>query len=229
MSPHLTRSPWRSLLAGAVAASIMAVAAEASALTLLNDPYGNAASQAFIGRNTSNGNHYILWKNKATGACSSTFLGGSTGFNADFEVHALGGDDYVQIYPYTSPSNFCGMSVGIPNYNGHFIDLYGGDGRDSLYGSTGDSWVNGEAGNDTIQSGGFPGDLCLGSAGNDTVIGVAVDNQTIHGDDGDDCLNVSGTSTDVSCGNGNDKWYGPGTRPADCETTFFFCCPGLIC
>src|SRR5262245_16770562 len=91
------RTGRRVLLATAAAAFVLALSAEASAVpTILNDPFGNAASTAYVARSTSLffNNHYILWKNNATGACSMTSLGSAVGLAADFEVHGQGGNDF---------------------------------------------------------------------------------------------------------------------------------------
>ncbi|MEI5101819.1 calcium-binding protein [Streptomyces sp. PmtG] len=84
--------------------------------------------------------------------------------------------------------------------------LYGGSGDDRLDGGGGVFGFGsyGGAGNDTLT---HCGQDCFGGAGNDSLTGTGEEN-TLHGDDGNDVLRGKGGADALYGGKGNDKLYG---------------------
>ena len=218
------------LAAGATLAIIQLASGSVFAATV-TDPFGNAGSTGYVNKDPSDNSHWINWKNKATGACSFTFLGNG-GLSDNFNVEGSGGDDDLIVLSSSNNFSFCGFQMTGPNYNGHFLDLFGGDGGDGMFSDIGDTWLSGNAGDDRITSGNAAASI-FGGAGNDSINNGAGGGSggNTFGEDGNDCVNVNTLQTpaSMSCGAGTDTWFGPGTRPADCESTSSACCPGFIC
>jgi Ca2+-binding RTX toxin-like protein len=206
----------------------LVVSRNASAFTSLDNPFGNAPVMAVVNQDPVNGGHWISWKRLSDGSCFFDSIGG-TSFNDDYDVVAGTGGDHLVIWNVLGTSSFCGFPVSAPNYGGHFMDLIGNSGADHLETGTGDTYLVGNAGDDVLS--GATTLYMEGDAGNDTEwLGNSTTGGTYTTGDGNDCMHVpSAHSATMSCGAGTDKWQGPGTRPADCESTNSGCCPGIVC
>ncbi|MFF2847371.1 calcium-binding protein [Streptomyces sp. NPDC058001] len=101
--------------------------------------------------------------------------------------------------------------------------VYGGSGSDVLKGSA-SAMLHGGGGDDRLDGGGGPfgfgsyggpgndilthcGQDCFGGPGNDSLTGTGEEN-TLHGDDGNDVLHGKGGADVLYGGKGNDKLYG---------------------
>jgi Ca2+-binding RTX toxin-like protein len=205
----------------------------AAAATTVNDPWGDEASEAWVNADPGDGNsHWISWKKISTGECAFTSLGDSSGFSDDFNVQGNGGNDKIRITTFNG--TFCGFSMTTPNYNGHFMDLFGQDGNDYMTAGTGDTFLHGANGSDALytQRGSA---FVTGGSGEDAIWFAASGSAsgTVQGDDDNDCIIVNGAlspAPSMSCGNGSsDLWSGPGTKPTDCEGFNGGCCSPFVC
>jgi hypothetical protein len=156
-------------------------------------------------------------------------LGNSSGLTATGTVQALAGNDIVYIQEVgktqAGPTR-CQVAGQVWSellYNGHTIDLSGGDGNDYLSdgGGGGGSLIGGNN-NDTMHqlSAGYQ---TFGNSGDDDLFGWAAGaTDHLEGQQDSDCLFVSGTYFKVDCGEGgatdNDVTTATGISPVDCET-----------
>jgi Ca2+-binding RTX toxin-like protein len=214
---------WLILLGIIVASAILS--SEASALMIRTDPWGNASSTAYVGAYPPTGTHYLVWIDSSN-QCFWYTLGGSSGFSEDIEIFGQGGNDTLIVIRW--PETICGFSMTTPNYNGHWVAMFGEAGNDGLVSGLGNTTImSGGAGHDWIETeranawldGGSEDDYLWNGA-------TSGSGGMSHAGDGNDCLWVhSGQSpSTMSCGGGTDQWAGPGTRPADCESTDTTCC-----
>jgi hypothetical protein len=196
----------------------------AGAATIHADPFGSADSVGYVGANHITGEHFLIWASGSS--CHSPIsLGGSAGFSDDFIADGLDGDDFLYIVEGSMVA-FCGMWLQPPNYNGHFFDLRGYYGNDELITGSGDTWLEGEGGDDWMRSDNPLGHM-TGWIGNDTLIVFGSGSGGVfRGGPGDDCLQIeiSGTPFETTCDDGNDLWQGSGTMPFDCETEINWSC-----
>ena len=86
------------------------------------------------------------------------------------------------------------------------MSAWGGEGSDTLKGSTGADYLNGEGGHDTLQ-GGMGADEIWGGDGNDTIQGGA-GNDRLMGGEGSNILSGDGGADWMSGGSGIDYLYG---------------------
>jgi Ca2+-binding RTX toxin-like protein len=211
------------LVGAAFSIAMAAWSVDARAYTELQDPYGDAASEAHIGSDAWG--QWIGWQNMSTSDCSWTQIGDTTGLFDDYLVSGLGGDDHIRVRSTTL--SFCGYPLATPSYNGHYLDLSGGAGNDTLWSvTTLDTWIFGGDGNESINSGRGSAGL-FSQNGDDTIWATGSGSGAQEdGGNGNDCLFIVSTQTpsNMSCGDGSDLWSGPGSRPADCETTDTHCC-----
>jgi Ca2+-binding RTX toxin-like protein len=202
----------------------------------VEDPFGNASTEAIVGFFPSQGVTGALYRNldDPSGTCFGVVLGDTTGLTADFLLLGLGGNDKMLVA--ASQFQHCGIPVQPLNYNGFRLDMDGEDGNDTLTSFDGATFLYGGAGNDLLFT--YLADATVrGGAGNDTVYsGANGGGSWLFGDgdhftSGDDCMQVApfSTPTVLSCGTGTDLYCGSGSRPGDCETTISWCCPGVIC
>jgi len=200
----------------------------AAAVTHHYDPFGSGSTYAYIGADPNDGySHWIAWIEEGSSNCTWDQLSAGPTLSDTVEVWGLAGNDDIIILDNVSPVTLCGFSMVTPNYNGYSIYLLGGDGDDYLGGwGNGPGGELGGGGNDWIDSA-RPDHSLSGDSGNDHLTAYASSGSGAHitGGDGDDCLYVAtGQSPfQMSCGNGTDGWYGPGTRPGDCENTVSSC------
>jgi Ca2+-binding RTX toxin-like protein len=206
--------------------------ASAQLVTLAN-PFGNDKVVAMVNFDpvpAEGGGTWISWQRVSDGACFFDQVGDDTGFDHDYMLESGENGDRIVIMHTLGTIQFCGFSSTEPNYNGHWMDIQGQGGPDDFETGDGDSNLDGGNG-DNLLTGGRVTWVDSG-VGDDTiwVTGVSNDGHYVSGG-GNDCMHINTTATNavMSCGNGTDQWYGPGTRPADCESTNFGCCPGLIC
>jgi hypothetical protein len=222
-------------IAAAVALSTLAAARAAQAFTIVDDPFGDAPSQAYVNKDPDDNTMWINWKNLNTGACAFTFLGGAAGFNDDYEINLLGGNDSLVVVTTTGQFSFCGYPMTAPLYNGHALDVRAGAGNDSIYAGSGASFILfGDDGDDRILTSRF--DVFMwGGTGNDSMRNAASGTpnafgSTTQGGPGNDCIRIN-TSLDPAqqeCGSGFDSWFGPDLLPFDCEVQSNAACPGEI-
>jgi Ca2+-binding RTX toxin-like protein len=211
------------LIGAALGVAMAAMSIEARADTQLVDPFGDAASDAFIGSDAWG--QWLGWRNSSTGDCSWVQLGDTTGLSDDYDIRGLGGDDYMTVL--TSTAWFCGFSITSPSYNGHYVFLNGGDGNDTLWSSgTTFTWLFGIDGDDWIYSGRGDGVLLGGSGANRMWANTSGSGGVQYGGDDDDCIWVNFMSSPAAtdCGGGADLWSGPGSKPPTCETVDTHCC-----
>jgi hypothetical protein len=214
---------------------ILSTVAESTARAdlMVGDPFGNESSLGFVNRDPTDGTHWINWQNKATGACTFTFLGNG-GFSDNIHVSLLGGDDTLIIVTASGGFNFCGFPMVGPNSNGRAISIIGFAGNDVISSATHFGAYIGNDGNDVLLSD-RDGVALEGSAGDDTIQDsgfITGGTGAFSGSGGNDCMRINPFIPgfqQMSCGSGTDSWSGPGTKPADCETFSTSCCPMVFC
>ncbi len=97
------------------------------------------------------------------------------------------------------------ISFNVPNKD-LWVDVYAGDGNDTIIGGGGDDDLSGEAGDDSITGGGGD-DVIWGDEGNDTIDGGKGDDQ-IYADDGNDSIDGGEGDDTIYAGNGDDDVSG---------------------
>lgn len=94
--------------------------------------------------------------------------------------------------------------ISIANLTGVAASVLGGDGDDTITGSTNDEMIDGGEGNDTINVSGGSNTID-GSEGNDRIVVQGNGNNDVSGGDGDDTI-ATGSGSDTVYGNeGNDQ------------------------
>jgi Ca2+-binding RTX toxin-like protein len=195
----------------------------AHALTRVVSPFADASVHAEIGMNAQGPVTLVVWQRKYDGACRTTVIGNGLGLNDDYQI--VGGNGHDSMYAVTpdgSGGTFCGFWMAGLAYNGHFLDLAGGAGNDSLAAESGDTWLWGDDGNDTLFFTG--GGQLLGGNGNDRLIsaGSGFSAEGLAGGPGSDCLeDYSGAAWIFDCGTGTDTYstLRP-SMPNNCEMPF---------
>ncbi|MCU0910201.1 MAG: Hint domain-containing protein [Rhodobacteraceae bacterium] len=120
-----------------------------------------------------------------TGNEQGTYGFASGGSGSFWEIEAIGGTSGADLIDASAASS--GM------------ELYGGDGNDTLTGGSGGDWLEGGGGNDLL-TGGDGWDGLDGGAGNDTLYGGAGADDA-YGGEGDDSV-FGGAGTDLLYGGG---------------------------
>jgi Ca2+-binding RTX toxin-like protein len=168
------------------------------------------------------------WKRLSDGACSATQIGSSAGLNDDYVVHGTTGNDRFLVNKFPGVP-FCGKTIYPLAYNGHFLDLVGGNGDDYMVSYFGDTWQFGEGGNDDLYFTNPTGRLD-GGAGADELQYIGVSGTTeLLGGSGNDCLrDTNRTSSRFDCGSGTDTRITneyPVSGTISCELTSGPYCP----
>jgi Ca2+-binding RTX toxin-like protein len=216
----------RTLFAAAVAfvgLSWSASRAEAVHVETSTSVFGNSSVTGLVATFDIGGvlQQRVVWYRHSDGSClpSTNSLGPSTGLNDHTEVVGGAADDAIFIVTWSG--SFCGYNFTPLVYGGKFLDLYGADGNDSLYGyGGGDTWVHGGGHNDYLYSENPAGTL-EGLGGDDTLqAGSSGAGETLLGGDGNDCLYDANSSASVfDCGAGTDKRVSGFSVPhASCES-----------
>ncbi|MCA9553596.1 MAG: hypothetical protein KC933_26390 [Myxococcales bacterium] len=160
-------------------------------------------------------------------------LGTAAGLSSDGEVIGSAGNDQLRMVTSTlildTWASDCVGTWSPLEYNGHYFDLYGGDGDDTLYGGLGDTYLLGGDGDDILVVS-SPIGRAYGQAGNDRLTGPgAAQGYWLDGGPGDDCIEAAGgTWASLACGADTDRYYDPDASslpfPADCETRIHVLC-----
>src|SRR5947207_2720061 len=87
-----------------------------------------------------------------------------------------------------------------------WVDVYAGDGNDTIIGGAGDDDLSGEGGDDSIVGGGGD-DFIWGDEGNDTIDG-GKGNDEIYADDGNDSIEGGEGDDSIYAGRGDDEVSG---------------------
>lgn len=112
-------------------------------------------------------------------------------------------------YANVSRIEFRGGSANDTVTNNTFgvaMNAWGGEGNDTIQGSSGADYLNGEGGHDLLQ-GGLGADEVWGGTGNDTLQGGG-NNDRLIGGEGDDILSGDAGADILFAGAGNDYLYG---------------------
>jgi len=187
----------------------IAAAGSALALSTVNSPFGPSAPvQALIGRNTQAPVEVIVWKRVSDGACKSTLIGDAFGLTDDVLVVGSSGADTIIVEERAPDYDaiFCNFHLNTLDYGGHFLDVHGGAGDDTLLSGSGDTWHYGEDGNDYLAFKGA-GNL-FGGNGNDIVIAMSsiFTAEGLYGEAGSDCLeDQNNAAFTIDCGPGSDQ------------------------
>jgi hypothetical protein len=225
----LRSQPMTMVTALSACAGFFLMTRSASALMVLNSPFGNDPVAMYVGTIDNLGGQYVFWEDLNTNQCDTGTSVGVDALSDDLEIHGGPGNDYlIAVGGDTDGTTFCGWVWDAPITSGTYINLFGGDGDDQLWSQdNGDVWMYGEGGNDFFQSGN-PAATIYGGDGDDQIYvsGQAdTDNRCgydIEGNAGNDCLVIDPNSLviDVSCGGqSGDNWSGPQTQPQDCPLT----------
>jgi Ca2+-binding RTX toxin-like protein len=196
-------------LSALVLVGVLSHAAPASAATLSN-PWGNIPTYVSVVRLKANNDHYVVWQDAATRTCAWSFLGNASGLNDNYLIVNGNGGGTMQVQDLTTfngqPYSWCGWETLPPLYNGHFLDLYGGTGAETMTSGTGDTWLAGGAGNDWITSKNVAGSLS-GGDGNDFLQSQAASGgiENLSGGNGNDCINDWRAGGTADCGSGTDE------------------------
>ncbi|HEV8605386.1 MAG TPA: beta-propeller domain-containing protein [Tepidisphaeraceae bacterium] len=97
------------------------------------------------------------------------------------------------------------ISFNVPNQD-LWVDVYGGDGNDTIIGGGGDDGLSGEGGDDSVAGGGGD-DYLWGDEGSDTIDGGKGDDE-IYADDGNDKIDGGGGDDTIYAGDGDDDISG---------------------
>lgn len=197
----------RVLIAAATVASFALVPLRAAAVTFTMPVEGTA----WIGMNS--GGAWMAVQPTSGGACQWVFLsdGYTHGLYTDTIIQGTSGSDNIQVILDSPQSNACGSWTPL-EYNGHVMDIYGGDGWDVIFAGIGGfdaNYVFGQGGGDIMdidQWGGYGS----GGTGPDQIFGVDQSVDRLLGGDGNDSLceysgsvvqeMAGGAGTDRRCG-----------------------------
>jgi hypothetical protein len=219
------------LLLGVTAAS------PAMALTHVNAPWGNSPVFAVIGSYIVPTSppaptiviQIVQWLRVSDGACVATQVGSASTLFDDYQIHGTTGADFFALVEFDGGETFCGKRMYPLVYGGHYLDILGNGGNDRLKNATdGDTWLDGQDGNDRLYSEN-PIGTEYGGPGDDSVIfwGPSGSTATLLGDAGSDCLaDIVGTSSTMNCGSGSDKYQilsRPPSGAVSCETPVNSC------
>lgn len=210
------------MIGAAFSIAVVGWSVDAHATTLTN-PFGSRPVTAYVGSDSAG--QWIGWKDQIFGACHWDWIGDTTGLNDNYLVYGGAGAD--GIFVVSTPITFCGYPLGVPSYGGRFMTIMGNGGNDKLWSpGTLDTNIDGGGGNDWIMSG-RGSSFLYGDVGNDLIFGSGSGyGGEKYGNWGDDCLFIAVTleRTRAVCGEGTDRWSGPGTQPPDCEIIDTHCC-----
>jgi hypothetical protein len=220
-------SKWKLLAAGLgfFVLHAVATAGDAQAQVILNNPWGNAPMNVYVGM--SGGVAKAVFLNRTTSACAFSTLGTSSGLTNNFEIIGGGDMDFLIVAGGLGTRfDVCGTSVTSLSYNGHFLDVNGNGGNDFVFPGTGDSFGLGGEGNDTLQQFSPIGQL-VGGNGDDRVFGTSgVTTDRLFGQGGDDCLDDPGNAhSTFDCGTQNfhDFFVSPASGALSCEVVVSGC------
>lgn len=196
---------------------------EARAWTGINPPWGSTtAVQAQLGKDINGTGVWLDWKNRATGACTSTYMGQDNALTDDFSVYLSTGNDIFYISFNTFGQNICGYGALVkPRFGAHYVDVAGNDGNDYIQSGldVDESWVYADGGAVNYLRDDWPGAWIVGSGGNDTLATGATGTSMSSGD-GMDCLeSYTDNAALFDCGTGSDlysKLYHP-SNVTNCE------------
>jgi hypothetical protein len=201
--------------------------ANASALTEIISPFASAGI-AIGAAGVGGGAMVACFEEGGFGAglgFRMEFLGGSAGLQDDFRIVGGSGNDTI-VFPQSTTTAFCGLTLSALRYNGHFLDANGQGGIDVLFGAQGDTFFFGSSGNDLLIS--FsPIGQSFGGVGDDHVVSLAAGGgDRIFGDSGADCLHdATATFSAFDCGTGSDRFSNSPKPPGtiSCETATACC------
>ena len=227
------RVEWTVLISALAMVSTLGMARPASALTTITL---DGASNGFV-IGMAGGTARICWRDSGGNEQLQSLRTSGTGpLNDDVVIAASGGNDggyLVQSAGHTPhPSHDCGITSWDPlQYDGHFLDIHGGDGLDVLQGAVGagDTRLSGGNGNDILYQYSSIGHL-YGDADNDELVSDASSpgmgsSQVLSGSTGADCLwDVNGTSTSCDCGGQVVDNRHQSHSCSNCDATPVLCC-----
>jgi Ca2+-binding RTX toxin-like protein len=191
-------------------------AKSAQALTNLNNPFSGGPA-VIVKVAKISGNMYVTWKRISDSSCLFQFIGGAAGLNTDYNVHGGGGNDNMQIVAIAN-QNVCGFTLEPLAYNGHYVDLFGEGGNDTVFNpGNNETWISGGPGKDLVFGSTFGGRIA-GDDDEDLVLG-GVDDNILVGGEGPDCLSVShNLAATYDCGNGADRRTSTPSNVISCES-----------
>lgn len=196
---------------------------DALARTQLNSPFGASAPvTVYAGSCGSAPCQLAVWQRKSDGACSTMTIGDGAGLFDDTELYGSSGADDMTVGIIHGLITFCGVNLVNLLYNGHYLDLYGRQGNDFVEANmTGDTWLFGEEGNDSIFGVG-PG-IQFGGDGNDGMqVSGPFPSNSQYGENGSDYLEQFNPIGYADCGAGTDILHhgSTGAYPMNisCET-----------
>jgi hypothetical protein len=203
------------------------VSANASALTEISSPFASAGI-AIAAAGSGGGAMVACFEEGGFGAglgLHMEFLGGSAGLQDDFRILGGSGNDVI-VFPQSTTTAYCGLTLSALKYNGHFLDANGRDGTDVLFGAQGDTFFYGSFGNDLLISY-SPIGFSFGGWGDDHVVSLAAGSgDSILGEIGADCLyDSTATFSAFDCGSGSDRFSNSPKPPGtiSCETATSCC------
>ena len=179
-----------------------------------------------------NYSQWIGWRNTVTDQCDWQKIGDSNGFWENITIVGMYGYDSMWALDYNY--NFCGFDMEPPIFGGfnlNFDSVWYGDGYDQFY----------SYGNSPTMLGSPVGNLFSTDTANSSIYsnygwgddwvfvnGAGVWPLVVQVGDGNDNVYIASSVSafnSVYCGDGDDWWCGPGTRPSDCEHTITYGCP----
>jgi hypothetical protein len=177
-------------LALAATLGVFSLAPAAALAVTVSSPYGSTPTEIVVGRESSSGEIWVAVV-ASTGQCSITQIGTSSSLFEDTNIIGGSGNDLMTIG--AGGQTACGLTFsGTPTWGPHYIDLYGGDGNDTLWTavSNADSWLFGGAGNDFLVSSSNLRSELYGEDGNDSLFtaGVNTHDEVLDGGNGSDCV-----------------------------------------
>ncbi len=225
-----------------LASSVLAVGVpRAAALQTVSPLSSGEADTVFVGRVNHDGTvkHWVCYDRPGAASRwvpltqSGNYLGDDVVVNGGTSA-TDGGNDTMLIVTSASysVSGDCAGTWSPPLWNGHFIDLHGNGGNDTLYdgttsGGTNDSQLKGEGGADVLFGYSSVAWL-LGGDGADHLRALhsSSSGDILKGENHGDCLQDDSNSwTTFDCGDATDaRWTGDTNTPRiDCETTAGCC------
>src|SRR6185295_7208350 len=173
----------------------------APAMAYIIDPFGDASTTVYIGNSDqiSGGGQFAIWKEYVTGSCYVQQIGPADGLAVSDQVMGQGGNDQMLIVGVGVVGvDWCGVSLTPLKYNGHYLDLAGGPGNDTLL-SGGDTYMTGYSGDDFLLT--WRGQTYLGGDDGNDVLNVFTSQSGgyFDGGIGNDCLGIKASSATQIC------------------------------
>ncbi len=218
-------------MAGGVLAVLAFVAFVPQAEAVVGKVGTGGGDEIFVGCVDTGAGYRLQWC--LNGGISQIFT--SWTMSDDVWVAGDDGSDFIQV-TYKNNAYFdnldCGDGTnrnwGPPNFNGHYLDVYGENDGDTVFGSAGDTWATGDLGSDYVKNYGSIGHT-YGDENDDDVISASTGgSETLSGGSGNDCVDDrTDTWSSFLCGTGTD--YGT-SQPAGASCDFLIgCCDILSC